>query len=155
MFKEGAFFPMSWAISNIHNVYYFEAMTTCIAYKSSKEQVVTFVKEEPDILFDLLTRVYSGIEGLWTHITHLSVGNARTKLLFAIIILSKRFGTKEKDGRELSFKFTEKDLAEYAGLYRETVSRELQFLKKDGLVIHNHSTFTIPNLQKLEDALVI
>src|SRR5579864_5629547 len=65
MFKQKAFFPMSWTIGNIHNNYYFEAVTDCSLYKGPNEKVLGFLKREPEVVWDLLKRVYIGIEGLW------------------------------------------------------------------------------------------
>ena len=153
MFKPNTFFPMSWVISDIHNQYYFEAMTICIVYKAPKEDVLAFIKMEHDVVFDLLRRVYIGIEGLWTHIEYLSAGNALEKLIVTLLILGKRFGKEVTDGTIIPIKMTEKQLGEYSGIYRETVSREIQKLKEKGLIRFNKGTITIPDLKELEEAL--
>ncbi len=153
MFKPHTFFPMSWVVSDIHNQRYFEAMTACITYKVPKEKVLAFIKKEPDVVLDLLRRVYIGIEGLWMHIEYLSSGNALEKLISTLLILGKRFGREEGGRTTIQLKLTEKELGEYSGMYRETVSREMQLLKEKGLVVFSKGTITIPDLKKLENAL--
>lgn len=155
MFKSFAFFPMSWSISDIHNNYYYEAMTDCVVYKAPKETTLAFMKKEPDVLLDLLRRIYIGIEGLWMHIEYLSGGSAFNKLIATLLILGKRFGKKEKEGVVIQIKLSEKDLSEYAGMYRETVSRELQKLREQGLVLFYKGSITIPDLNKLESSLAL
>lgn len=155
MFKPQSYFPMSWAVSNIHNNYYFEAMTTCVSYKAPKDKVRDFIEKEPTVLFDLLRRVYIGIEGLWLHIEYLSAGNAMEKLIATLLILGKRFGKKEKEGIIIPLKLTERELGEYAGMYRETVSREFQSLIKKGLVSYTKGTITIHDMNKLGQELTL
>jgi len=155
IFKTHSFFPMSWALSGVHNHYYFEAMADCIIHKAPKDAVFEFLKREPDVVFDLFRRVYIGIEGLWLHVEYLSAGNALTKLTATILTLGKRFGQEEKNGIVLQMKISEKELGEYAGMYRETVSREFQVLKKKGLVSYTKGVITIPDMKKLENELTL
>jgi CRP-like cAMP-binding protein len=157
MFKAGAFFPMSWVISDIHNNYYFEAVTSCQTYKIPKPDMLAFIKKEPEVLFDLLRRVFVGIEGLWLHIEYLSAGNSATKLVSTIIILAERFGKQTGDSMiiDMGVKLTEKELGDYAGMYRETVSREMQLLEKNNLVLRKNGTIVIPDFKKLEACLTL
>src|SRR5262249_23610339 len=78
MFKSQAFLPMSWAIADIPNTTFYEAMTTVVVRRAPKELVVKFLKDNPDIVYDLLKRIYSGIEGLSMHIESLTTGTSYT-----------------------------------------------------------------------------
>ena len=71
LFKESAFFPMSFAINKTPNRYFFEAVTPLDVYKAPKEKVVAFIKENPQVLYDLLSRVFKGTDGLLTRMTYL------------------------------------------------------------------------------------
>lgn len=153
IYKSHSFFPMSWAISNIHNAHFYEAMQPTTIWKAPKEDVLQFIKYEPGVLYDLLRRVYIGIEGLWTHIEQLMSGNAYAKLLTAVIIIAKRFGKHEKDNIVISLNIKEKDLAAYAGMSRETASRELQILKQKKLISYEKGVITITNMHQLEEEL--
>ena len=150
MFKPNTFFPMSYALNNTPNRHYFETMTECIIYKAPKEDVLKFIKQEPDILLDLLKRVYIGIEGLCMHIEYLSAGTASEKLIATILILGKRFGKEENGETTIQLKMNEKELGEYAGINRETVSRELRKLKEKKIVFFTRGIITIPDLKRLE-----
>lgn len=157
MFKPNAFLPMSWVVSDIHNNYYFEAVTPCKAYKAPKSDVLSFIQNEPDVLLDLLRRVFVGVEGLWMHIAYLSAGNSATKLVSTILILAQRFGKVEGDSVviDMGVKLTEKELGDYAGMYRETVSREMQLLEKNNLILRKEGTIIIPHLSALEAKLTL
>ena len=155
IYKPHSFFPMSWAMSDVHNTHFYEAMTQASTWRVPKEDMLRFIKQEPDVLYDLLRRVYIGIEGLWTHIEHLMSGNAYAKLLTAVIIIAKRFGKHEKDNIVIILNMKEKDLAAYAGMSRETASRELQLLKQKNLISYDKGTITITNMRKLENELTM
>lgn len=153
MYKPHSFFPMSWAISNVHNTHFYEAMTDITVRRAPKDDVVAFIKQEPDVQYDLLRRLYIGIEGVWMHIEHLMTGSAHTKLLTAVIIFAKRFGKQEGNTVIIPLRLTEKDLAEYAGMSRETASRELKLLKKEHLITFEKGTIIVNDMKELENAL--
>lgn len=131
-FKSATFFPMSWAINGTENNYYFEAAEECSAFRAPREKVVEFVRENPDVMYDLLSRLYKGMDGVLTRMGYLMAGSAYTRLIIEILIQAKRFGTKDND--KVKVKASEKDLAALTGMSRETISREMRRLKDAGLV---------------------
>ena len=64
IFKPPAFFPMAWAITGMPNRYFFDAAMPVEAHLAPPDSVVAFLKQNPDVLFDLLSRLYSGVEGI-------------------------------------------------------------------------------------------
>jgi len=153
MYKPHAFFPMSWAVASVTNLHFYEALTDVTAKHAPKEKVLAFLKKEPDIVFDLLKRIYIGMEGLWMHIESITSGNSYIKFIASIVILAKRFGKQNGKGLIIDLKMNEQDIANYAGMSRETASRELRILKKENLVEYEKGMITVPNLQKLEEEL--
>jgi len=147
IYRTPAFFPMSWAINDTHNAYYFQATTGVEVSKASKGEVLKFIKKEQDVLYDLLSRIFNGLDGLLVRMTYLMAGNAYLRLVAELIIQTKRFGHE--------LKVSEKDLAAETGMSRETVSREMKILKNKGLVVFNKSLLKIVNLEKLENELTL
>lgn len=152
IFKPPAFFPMSWAINKTENDYFFEAATDISVKLAPPDDVVKFLKSNPDVMLDLLARVYSGVDGVLRRMAHLMGGTANTRLLYELINQARRFGQIEADGR-IVLKLNERELANRAGLTRETVSRSLSNLGKKELIIKNRQELQIPNLEKLEEFL--
>lgn len=155
MYKPIAFFPMTYAVNNAKNLYYYEAVTDVVVWKAPKDDVVIFIKNNPDVLFDLMSRVYRGIEGMLMRMTYLMSGSAYSRLVTELLIQAKRFGQKGKDGKSIALTMSEKDLATSAGMTRETVSREMKMLKDKGLVIFERNTVKIKNIDSLEEELTI
>lgn len=153
LYKPGTFLPMSWAVSNVPVTHFFEAMVDCTVQKAPKEDVLQFLQEQPAVVYDLLRRLYIGIGGLWMHLESITAGSSYTKLIASLVILGKRFGKVENNNTVVQLSLHEQDLANYAGMSRETANRELQKLRKDNLVEFTKGKVIIFDLPRLESLL--
>ena len=152
IFKPSAYFPMSWALSRRPNIYYYEAMTDVEVRIAPVHKVVEFLKADPDLLLDLLSRVYTGMDGVLRRSSHLMGSDARTRLLFEILTACKRYGEPQQDGA-LLVTMHETDLATSAGLSRETVSRQVCSLKEQGLLHVERCGMYVYDVEKLAQEL--
>lgn len=148
IFKPSSFFPMSWAINKTPNVYFFEAIGEVEVKLAPANEVVELVRQDPEIIFDLLERVYRGVDGMQMRMAQLMGGSAYNRLATEIVIEAKRFGKKQNGLVEINI--SEKDLAALTGITRETVSRELKNLKVKGFVKFSRNKLTIINFPGLE-----
>ena len=153
LFKPHAFFPMSWAMNKSPNTFFYEAMTDVTVWKAPGDEVIKFIKNNPDILYDLMQRVYRGTDGMLMRMVYLMSGSAYTRLITELLIVARRFGTMDEKTQSVEARITEKDLGAQAGMTRETVSREMKRLKDQGLLEFDHGKVTIFNLTKLEQQL--
>ena len=150
-FSPGAYFMVLTALTDLPNLYYFSAETDVKLLCAPAEDVAAFVNNNPDVMKDLLVRVYVVMENLLRRMTHLMSGSARGRVIYEILLDVRGSGEgKKKNVRKLSI--TESELASRAGLSRETVSREVSFLKKKGL-LSSSSKITIVDFSLLEKAL--
>lgn len=152
VFKPGAFFPMSAALNNTPNYYFFEASTNIKVHIAPPEAAVLFLQNNPDVTFDLLKRVYKGADGVLRRMAHLMGGDAKHRLLFEILNAAYRFGEPQKDG-SIRVPLHEGDLARQSGLARETVNRHIQAFKSAGWIEVGHQGMIIKDMQKLESLL--
>jgi CRP-like cAMP-binding protein len=153
IFKPLSFFPMSWAINDTENIFYYEALTPIEVWLAPKTEVIQLIKKEHDVLYKLLSRVFIGTDGLLLRLAHLKSGNAYARLLSEILISSKRFGRKNKKTGAIYLKIREKDFARQAGMTRETVSRELKILKNTGIVTYTKNLLKVNNIDLLQKEL--
>lgn len=151
MYKPGAFFPMSYALNGGKSQYIFEANTDIEVRQAPSEDVVSFLSTNPDVLADLLARVYRGTDALLGRIVQLADGSAKTRLVYELVITAKRFG--QQDGDKYTLQITEKELGTRAGLSREAVSRAMQKLKSEDLANLEDGCIIIKNLTKLEKSI--
>lgn len=152
VFKSPAFFPMSWAINRGENRYFFEAMTDVELQLAPADDVVDFLKAEPEVMYNLLSRLYSGVDGLQRRMAHLMGGSARSRVLFELIVECVRFGTPQEDGSYV-LSVNGSELAKSSGLTRETTNRELSKLKTHGLITHQGKSLVVKNMKELQEAL--
>lgn len=150
IYKPIAFFPMSWAINETSNAYFFEAMTNVEVWRAPRKEVIEFIKSNPDVLYNLMSRVYKGLNGVLTRMIYLMSGHAYARLIVELLIYAKRFGNGQN---MVEIHVSEKDLAAQSGMTRETVSREMKILKKNGFIKMNKTGLVIHNIQKLEEEL--
>jgi CRP-like cAMP-binding protein len=152
VYKPGAFFPMLWALTGLPNRHFFSAENDVEVRVAPKDETLEFLKANQDVTLDLLTRLYIGVDGLLGRMAHLMAGSARSRLLYELIIECKRFN-EQTEGDVRTVAVSEGDLAARAGLSRETVSREMQKLIKQGLVDIKTQKIIVHDLKKLEEKL--
>ena len=140
-FKQGAFFPANAAINQTPASYYFEALTAITYRQAAAPAVDSFLRTHPDVLYDLTSRLYRGMDGLLSKLAHALSESADARILNELSIHAARFGTQTADGIQIPLTGTA--LAEQTGLTRETVSRELSKLKQAGLVVTSRGTITL------------
>lgn len=133
IFKPSAFFPMSWAINKTPNMYFFAALSDVTVKRADADRAVAFIQANPDVLFDLLSRVYKGTDALLQRLVVTANGIAASRLVFELLIEAYRFG-KELDNSHWLITTKRMSLAARSGLARETVSRELHKLAEAKLI---------------------
>lgn len=154
IFKPRAFFPMSWAINKTPNTYFYETTSTVKLRQADPEKTVEFLRANPDVLFDLLSRVYRGTDGLLGRMAHLMGGSATARVVYELVISCERFGEKDtKTGYVIPI--NESTLATLTGLSRETVNREVRKLAVRKLVEPGRTGIRIHNLDNLRSALAV
>ena len=133
VFTHPAFFPMAWALNKTKNHYFYAAETAVQVRVAPHHAVLHFLERNPDVLFDLLERLYKNNEGLLGRVVQLMTGSARTRLIYELVLETRRFGVMQTDG-EYRLDLSEADLAARSGMSRETISREFSKLAREGLV---------------------
>lgn len=152
VFSPPAFFPMSFAINKTTNTYFFEADTDVELRLAPIEATLEFLKANPDVLYDLLARVYRGLDGLLGRLAHLMAASAKSRVLYELLIEARRFGTPH-DGGGVAITIHESDIGARSGLARETVNREMQKIKQDGFLTITGREIIINDLDQLADSI--
>lgn len=151
LYKPGAFLPMLSVLDGTPNQYYFEsASADTVIRLAPAAEVVRFIQSNPDVLFDLLRRMYRGLDGILQRMIQHMSGSAESRLKIELEILAQRFGTVQSNGLyELCI--TDQELAAQTGMARETVSRAMTSLRKQQIVERVHKGLNI-DLDKLRNA---
>lgn len=151
IFTPPAFFPMSAVINKSTSPYIFETETACKIRLVPAQEVLEFITNNPDVLYDLISRVYRGVDSLLGRVVHLMASSANTRLVYELLVEARRFG--QARGNSTVLNINEKDLGARAGLSRETVSREIGKLRAEGLLTTSPKTIVLNNQLALRNKL--
>lgn len=129
LYKPGSFIPLSSILNHIPSAFFLEATETTSVHVAPSADVVEFLKKNPDVALDALTRISRGSNGLMARLARAMEGSAEDRILQELIIMQSRFANGNS-----TIAVTDTDLATRTGLARETVSRTLKKLDSDGLI---------------------
>ncbi len=153
LFKQFAYFPMYVVVTDLHHKHFFESITDITYNAAPANEVYSFLKTKPDILLDLLRRMFIGIDGLMQRFEYAMAANSRTKTVYTILNAAYRFGEKTPNGTHIPIRITHKELATMAGTTRETLSREIKKLENEGIIKIEENQIIIPDEEKLKSLL--
>lgn len=148
--KPQSYFPMVWAINGTPNLYYFEALTPVEAGRAPREEVVKFIKNKPELIFQLMSELLEQYGETLARIEHLVFSDAYRRVLSIFIYLAKHFGEDVKGKRVVKHRFTHQDIATLVGVARETASNEINLLEKKGFIKYVDHSIVYAPLAKLE-----
>lgn len=152
IFKPVSFFPVGWVINNASDNYTYEAITDVEVLIAPKNEFETFLQENPDVVYDLLKRIYRGLEGYFMRIESLLSGEPYFRTVVQLVIHTRRFGIKS--GESYKVNVTHSQLASLTGLTRETITREIKKLEDKELVTYKGKQLIVLDIAKLEEQIL-
>lgn len=150
IYKPFSLFPLSIILGNKKDRYIYSSLTEVQGYFAPKKEFEKFIKSNPSVLFDLLKRIYKGLDGFFMRLETLLSGDAYLRILSQLVIYSKRFGLTSENKLVFDWHLTHQQLASETGLARESVTKEIRKLQKKGLVGYKGKKLYIYELVKLE-----
>jgi CRP-like cAMP-binding protein len=151
IFREGSYFPLFLVFAHAQNSYYFQPLTSAQFFKAPKEDVLQFIKSEPEILTEFTTRMSVGFHGLLESLQYQFFGSVHNKIAWTLTLLAKRFGKKTTKGIEIVIPLSHQDVANLTGIARETASVELKKLFRQKIISYTYKHITIQSMQNLVD----
>lgn len=149
VFRPGSFFPIMLWLSNKLNKYYFEAIEEVETVKAPADKVLAFVKNDPEVLFDLTTRFADAINGLMNRIEQLVSQGAYSKIASLLLYYADTFGQKKGNMYFFELPFSHDQIGTWVGATRETVSRQMEILEKKRIITHKNHKIIINDLVRL------
>lgn len=149
LYKPGSFFPLLLSLDVSESRFYFEAFTEAVVRPAPLDMVVPFLKNHPDILIDLNTRLLAGLNGLLHRLEVMSFGTAQTRVANGLLFLARHFGQAHANEILITQPFTHKNLSHFVGLTRETTSLELEKLVAQQVVERRGANYVILDQAKL------
>lgn len=116
----------------------------------SREDIIYMCSENPQVLKNFMELLSSKILNLNKKVTELSLETLRQKIIFYLLQLYK-----EQKTLKLKLPISKKSLAEYLGVQRPSLSRELINMKNEGLISMEKDLVHVLDLETLQDYINI
>lgn len=149
LLKHSDLFPITAGI-DLQNNYYLESVTSLESYSVSKERFDFFLKNNPEVFYELTTDILIRFKNLLSRMEYLMVNRAFEKVTSSLWICAQNFGEKHGSNVVLTLPLTHKDIATLSGLTRETTCLEMKKLERMGLVEKMGRFFVIRDLNRLQ-----
>jgi CRP-like cAMP-binding protein len=155
MFFPNSFFSLLTLVSQNINEYDFIALVPSTIRKIPKFELINFLKQHSDVLFDLQLRLLKGLDGLLERIERSSLTSAYHQVANLLIYFSRHFSeptvSSDQLSKKLKIKITHQEISEWLGLSRENVSIQMKLLENNGYIQTNAHFIEIPNVTALAE----
>lgn len=152
--EAGEFIPLPWALDGAHTTgLFYEAMTDVTMLRASKDKLRTAMGNNTWLSQEILKQAVSIITIYTQRIQTLEYRSARERIIAEILYLAERFGTSKGTEVLIDAPITHQDIADSINMTRETASRALELLFKEGLLGQEDRLFTVLDLPKLQKIL--
>ena len=150
----GSIFPLIWAFTGEHREVSYEAMQKTVLWRASRNDYLDFLAKNPDVMqvvHDMTVEAYRlNSERVMT----LSYRTARERIVSFLLNHAKRFGIENSQkGVTIHAPLRQSDIASSVNATRETTSREINTLKKKGMLCIDNHEITLLDTKSLRDLL--
>lgn len=120
----------------------------------AKHHMDYLLKKHPAISQKILFEVSKKLIKTENLVQNLSNVNTDSKVAYVLLSLSEKYGKTIDGSLYIDIPITREEMASYAGLTRETMSRKLSVLEKEGIIQSNgYKIIIIKNKNYLEDLI--
>lgn len=151
MFKQFDIFSMRWVLNDINPSHNYQALTDAVVFRAPKDDFLTLLKENPAVML-YMTKKILDVDGTTLRRLEASImGNAAGKLAGTILFLAESFGIEKQSTTIIEDVFTHQELATMVGMTRETVSLEIENLRKEGIIVTKDRQIIISDMERLKE----
>lgn len=102
----------------------------------TKDNFTSYILKDPKALQEIISMLCLRLRDAWLMLKVLSFADAEKRVRAVLKHISTQYGVKDERGIIITLKLTHKDIADYASVSRETVTRFLDKFAKDGEIEH-------------------
>lgn len=147
--KGGEFLALTWGITGDDRHIIYQALAPTTAWRVSQKTFSNYIRTHPQAalpLIDIVTDMYRMHS---ERIMNLEYRSVRERLISFLLTTARRFGKETEDGVVITVPLRHQDIASSINSSRETTSREIAYLERQGLVKNEQLSFTLKSVPKL------
>ncbi len=126
-----------------------ETLADTICVIIAREDFTTLIEKNSSIAMQIIRTLSERLVLADRQIKNLALGNSRAKIADLLMQLSRDFGSKSEDGTRVEVRLTHQELADLAGLARETTTKLLNEFVKDEAILLKDREIEIIDKEKL------
>lgn len=149
----GSVFPLIWAFTGEHRQISYEAMEETSLWRVSKSDYLDFLDKNPDVNPIILDMAIEAYRLHSERVMTLSYRTARERIVSFLLVTANRFGIERDNCTVIMAPFRQTDIASSVNATRETTSRELNALRKKGLIKNIDGRIALCDVKALENLL--
>lgn len=134
----------------IFNHYYVQALSPVEAWDAPKSNFFKFLDKNPQASMEVMMNQSLLISDLYCQIQWLKTGTAYNKVAALLYSMGTHLSIEVKGKKQVGVKTTHQDLADLSGLTRETITAQVNKLRKKKIIEYKNSVITIPSLDQLK-----
>ncbi|MET1033562.1 MAG: Crp/Fnr family transcriptional regulator [Candidatus Saccharimonadales bacterium] len=152
--KENEVLGLTWAITGQSRNIIYSTLAPTELLQINREQFTTFLSSNPEAAMPLIDMLVDMYRMHSDRILTLEYRSVRERLISFLLTTAKRFGEETGNEVVLMVPLKHQDIASSISATRETTSRELATLERQGLISRDkQSIITLLNLEKLHSYL--
>ncbi len=149
----GSIFPLIWAFTGEHRSVTYQAMEETSLWRVSKADYLDFLQKHPDVMPIILDMAIEAYRLHSERVMTLSFRTARERIVSYLLVCANRFGVEHGDVTEIVAPFRQTDIASSVNATRETTSRELNAMRRKGLITTINGHIGLVDIKALEQLL--
>lgn len=152
--RSGELLGMTWAVTGEDRHIIYEALSPTVAWLLPRRRFFNYLQNDPRSalpVVDMLTEMYR-IHS--ERILNLEYRTVRERLISFLLTSARRFGEPAENGSiNLNIPLRHQDIASSINSSRETTSREMAYLERQGLVLNHQLYITLKDPVRLRTYL--
>lgn len=155
IYKAGDIFPLVASFNPTKRSVFFETIDNAVLRVLEKEYFFNIIKADAKILFQVMKKITELTRVYVERIDGLEYTKANSRIIDHLLFLADHFGKRKGKKILIEVPVTHKDIADSTAISRETVSRELEALKRKKLINNKSKYIFINDIKKLEKELAL
>lgn len=148
--KTGDIIGLTWAVTGENRNIIYATLAPTELLHISRDEFHSFLKNNPTVALPLIDKVVEMYRLHSERILNLEYRSVRERIVSFLLSMARRFGQQSEHGIILDVPLRHQDIASSISATRETTSRELSVLERQGLLVRDkQSVITICDIEKL------
>ena len=151
--KSHEIFPLISAITGSERDIIYQAMNGVAVWRITLERYLSAIHQNATLLPPLLDMVTEMYRIHSERIINLEYRTVRERTISFLLSMAQRFGVTNNQGVLIDVPLRHQDIASSINASRETTSRELSRLEREGLIKNTQQSMIVTDLKKLQTIL--